>query len=239
MSEINKLTAIVLETKDYKEKDKLVTLFSLESGIVNAVMKSVKGSNAKLKSAKEPFCFGEYLISEKKGFNTITSVNILDTFFDLTKDYDKYIYGCNILLSIKNLSNYGEVSKELFITTIKALKMLCYEKVSSDYVMIKFLLDAFIISGYGITYKECNSCGGNSIKKYFDYSIGAFVCNNCKTENSSEIEPAVFNALRIINDMSYEKLSNLKLANGSEKKALDLLYFNYKMRFGKSLTNLD
>ena len=52
MSE-TKVKAIVLGGMDYKEKDKLINLFTLEKGIVTVVFKSVKNPNAKLKSAKE------------------------------------------------------------------------------------------------------------------------------------------------------------------------------------------
>ena len=43
--EDTKVKAIVLDSKDYKDKDKLVTLFTLENGLVSAVAKSVKSSN--------------------------------------------------------------------------------------------------------------------------------------------------------------------------------------------------
>ena len=65
MSE-TKVKAIVLGGIDYKEKDKLVNLFTLEKGIVTVVFKSVKSPNAKLKSAKEMFSFGDFIYVEGK-----------------------------------------------------------------------------------------------------------------------------------------------------------------------------
>ena len=81
-----KIKAIVLSSVDYKEKDKLVTLFSLENGVVTAT----------LKFAKEPFCFGDFYISAK----TITNVDVEDSFYDLTKDIDKFYVACAILETI-------------------------------------------------------------------------------------------------------------------------------------------
>ena len=43
-----KVRAIVLGGIDYKEKDKLINLFTLEHGIVSVVFRGVKASNAKL-----------------------------------------------------------------------------------------------------------------------------------------------------------------------------------------------
>lgn len=239
MGEITKLTALVLDAKDYKEKDKLLTLFSAEMGVVNVLIKGVKGSNAKLKSAKEPFCFGEFLVTQRGGFFVVTTVNIIDTFFEITKDYTKYIYGCNILVSDKHVCKIGEINTNLFVLSLKAIKALCYESVKPEYVMIKFLIDLFTLCGYGLDFKRCNSCNGTSIKKYFDFFQGSFVCNNCKSSQSEEVESVVFNALRILSDIDYEKLSNIKLSKGSEKKALKLLLDNFENRFEKALVYLD
>ena len=57
-----KVKALVLSEKDSKEKDKLVTLFSLEEGKLFVYFRGVKGDKAKLKAAKELFTFGEFVI---------------------------------------------------------------------------------------------------------------------------------------------------------------------------------
>ena len=92
-----KVKALVLGGTNVKEKDKLITLFTLENGKISASMKGVRGDKAKLKSAKEPFCFGDFIIEEGKAGYIITTVDIIDNFFELTKNIDKYYEGCAIL----------------------------------------------------------------------------------------------------------------------------------------------
>ena len=59
------VNAIVLKTVDYKDNDKILTLYSLEKGIITAGIKGVKKSGAKLKFASEPFAFCEYVLAQK------------------------------------------------------------------------------------------------------------------------------------------------------------------------------
>ena len=96
-----KVKAIVLSSIDYKEKDKLVTLFTIENGVMQAIMKSVKSDKAKMRFAKEPFCFGEYLIAMPS--KIITNVEVEDNFYVLTKDIDKFYLACAILETVKTV----------------------------------------------------------------------------------------------------------------------------------------
>ena len=43
-----KVTGIVLGNIDYKENDKLVTIYSLELGVINAQLRGVKQAKSKL-----------------------------------------------------------------------------------------------------------------------------------------------------------------------------------------------
>ena len=49
------INAIVLKSVDYKDNDKILTLYSPEKGKITAGIKGVKKSGAKLKFASEPF----------------------------------------------------------------------------------------------------------------------------------------------------------------------------------------
>ena len=63
-----RLKGIVISAKDFKEADKLLTLFTLEKGIVYAKLVGVKKPNAKLKPAKEIFCFADFDVVSKGEF---------------------------------------------------------------------------------------------------------------------------------------------------------------------------
>ena len=123
-----KVKAIVLKGQNTKEKDKNILLFSLEEGKFWATLKGVRGEKAKMKYAKEPFCFGDFVIEEGKNSKIVTSVDIIEPFDSLSQDIDKYFEG-NALLEIINSLNFDE-SAPIFINLIKALKILTFHNVS-------------------------------------------------------------------------------------------------------------
>lgn len=234
MSE-TKVKAIVLGNADYKEKDKLVNLFTLEKGIITVVFKSVKSPNAKLKSAKEIFSFGDFIYVEGK-FNTVTSADIISTFYDITKDIKKYYTACAILTVVKTVLPVGEVNVALFIDTLKCLNLLANNNINSYYVLNKFLIRIFEGFGYKFTLNACNNCGERFLNhRFMNLTYGDITCFNCKTGIHKEITSGEYSALRILSLTDYDALLTLKLSNGIEKQVFDLLNLYFEKRFGKKL----
>ena len=228
-----KVKAIVLKAIDYKEKDKLLTLYSLEQGKMVCSMRGVKAPKAKLKFAKEPFCFGEFVIENTKGNNVVTQVEVIDNFFDITKDLDKFYEGCAILDVVNKLST-DQSDPALFIEIIKALKCLCYEKVKKYYVFDKFLLKIFENFGYYFLSQKCSSCGYDlDDDRYFNLDVGEFVCRHCKNDLCLKISNACFIGLRILSQTDYERLSSLRLGGNAEIDIYNLLDKNFEWRFNK------
>lgn len=228
-----KVKAIVLGGTNVKEKDRIIQLFTLEKGKISASMKGVRGDKAKLKSAKEPFCFGEFIIEEGKNSNIITSVDITDNFYDLTQDIDKYYEGCAMLDVINKVAL--EPNPQLFIELIKALKTLCYDKAKKFYVIDKFLISIFTAMGYDFLTEKCSSCGGKLSNKYFNLEIGEIVCPACKTNLSIPISNTCFSAMRVLNNTDYDKLSTLKIGGSGEAQAYNLFCQNFEWRTGLKL----
>jgi len=84
--------AIVIKATDYKESDRIITLFSAEEGKTSAVMRGVKKKDAKMKFAGQLFNYGEYEIIMPSG--TVSGCNQKDSFFSLTSDYEAFLAAC-------------------------------------------------------------------------------------------------------------------------------------------------
>ena len=230
-----KVKAIVLGGVDYKEKDKLVNLFTLEKGIITVVFKSIKNPNAKLKSAKEIFSFGDFVYVEGK-YNTVTSADIISTFYEVTKDIQKYYSACAVLNIVKTVLPIGEANVPLFVDTLKCLNMLAYANVNSYYILNKFLIRIFEGFGYEFALNACNNCGEKFLNhRFMNLTYGDITCYNCKTGIYKEITSGEYSALRLLSLTDYDSLSTLKLTKGIERQVFELLNLNFEKRFGKKL----
>lgn len=231
-----KVKAIVIRAANVKDKDKLLHLYSLEQGKMIVSMRGVRGDKAKLKSAKEIFCFGEFIIETAKNANIVTSVSIIDNFYDLSKNIEKYYEACAILDIVDRVAK--ESDPQLFITIIKALKTLCYEDVKKFYVIDKFLLDIFCAMGCNFITDKCSSCGATLGSRYLNLDIGELVCPACKTSSCISVSDACYSALRILSSTPYDKLTSLKFGGMGEAQAFNLLSRNYEWRTGYTLINM-
>ena len=131
-----KLNAVTLRAVDYGESDKILTLFSLEKGVVSAVAKGVKKDKAKLKFVAEPFCFSELLISEKQGRRSITGASCHKSYFKLCQNLNSYFSACVVSEFISNF--FKDSEEDIFTSLILTLEnMLKGISLSS---LVKFIL---------------------------------------------------------------------------------------------------
>lgn len=232
-----KVQAIVIKTADRKEKDKNILLFSIEKGKTWATLKGVKGASAKMKIAQNLFCFGEFLLENGKFGQVVTGFSSIETFHEIGDDPDRYFEGIGLLEVVNGLefSGVGE-RKAVFVLLLRCLKSLCFEEVSQGLVLDKFLIELFKIYGFPINTEKCSCCGARTIEKfYFDYQSGELVCGNCKGFGSEELAKTTYSALKILSNCDLEKLSTLKLAEGSELGLLRVLVKNFESHFERNL----
>ena len=229
------LKAIVIRGNNIKEKDKNILLFSLEQGKVWVTFKGVRGDKAKMKYAKEQFCFGDYIIEEGKINNVVTGVDIIEDFNEIAKDIDKYFEGNAMLEVVQKLCFEGARERyEVFMSLINGLKILAFHKVTHLAVLLKFLLNIFEIYGMKLYSEKCSCCGGDFHDNiYINHQVGELVCSSCKTFQCEQISKGEYNLIRLLSSLSYEKLPNFPEEVG--QKTLKLLVKNFYNRFSENL----
>ena len=182
-----KVNAIVTRAIDYKDNDKILTLYSLEKGKITANIKGVKKPKAKLKFASEPFCFAEFILAEKNGRYTVIGASYIDSFYNLRLNLLKYYLSACVADVVNGLIEDNAEDSALFSLTIKTIKNICYaenEKTSLAY----YLHHVAERLGYGINNTLCSTCGAFiNGRVFFNYQDADFSCEDCRTQNYSEI----------------------------------------------------
>lgn len=230
-----KIKAIVIGNKDYKEKDMLVTLFSLEEGIITVTFKGVKKPNAKLKAGKEIFSFGDFIYTKGKT-NVVTSAEIINSFYDLTKNIKNYYTACNIIKIIKTVLMQGEKSPALFVDTLKCFDLLCDNSISNVCILNKFLIRVFEGFGYRFNLNKCSTCGNTFINhRFMNLRYGDITCYSCRVGEVIEISAGVYSALRLLSQTEYSNLKTLTISSNLMQEVLDILHKNFIFRFGQKL----
>ncbi len=233
----DKIRGVVIESHDSKDSDKDVLLFTLQNGKIWATLVGVRKEKAKLKVAKQTFCFADFFIETKGSKNIITSIDVIETFSGLSQDLNKYYEACGICEIVKKSMPYGFADSTLFLIFVKALKNICYSKTIFKYTITKFLLDIFKFTGYGLDNEFCHNCGAKIIDfRYIDFKVGDLVCSKCKSFYHKRVSKAEFAIMRIFSYTPYEKLETVKIDKEPLQSLLNVLVQNYEERYSVALS---
>lgn len=214
-----KTDAIVLKTVDYKDNDKILTLFSPTLGRITAGAKGVKKPKAKLSFAAQPFCFAEYVLAEKGGRYTMTGAYLHESFFSLRYDIVRFYAACAMAEVCLTVLYENESHEGLFIALIEGLKALSLAEEDAAEAVIAFMLVALRESGYPVDLSYEEECDGDIGEKlWFDFSDGKFAPFD-RCERGERASVSTYHTLRKCAGLNYdeEKLS------GGNKRALRLL----------------
>ena len=213
-----KTEGIVLRATDYKENDKLLTLFTPSLGKITAGIRGVRKANAKLNFAAQPFAFCEYVLAERGGRYTVTGAYLHDGFFSLRSDILRFYAACTLTEVCSAIFVDGEESDGAFIALAEGLKGLALAQNDPADALLTFLLSVLLEVGYMIDLDGCGLCGGEmkgAIK--FDFSAGHFLCESC--EGGVRASEETYETMRRCAGLTYRK----EHTAGGRKRALRLL----------------
>jgi len=210
-----KYNAICIRSVLWRESDKLVTLFTLENGKVDCVVRGAMSPKSKWRFAAEPFSFCEYVLKERAGKKTLAEATQIDGFFDIRYDIDR-LYCASVVIEFIRQNVFEEMKcYDLFLITLNAMKAI--EKGAYPHAaLIAFLSKAFAELGYEAKWGSCSRCGSdNFTKAYYDFDAGAPVCEKCADTNVVEMRPSTLNYLKTACQEPFENLKNSDLSTYS------------------------
>ena len=214
-----KTDAIVLQTIDYKENDKILTLFSPTMGRLTAGIRGVKKPTAKLAFSAQPFCFAEYVLAEKGGRYTVTGAYLHESFFSLRYDIVRFYAACAAAEVCLSILFENERYDGLFIGLVECLKALSLAEDDVADALIGFMLIALRESGYSLDLgflEECDGDIGETL--WFDFADGRFTTlDRCSQGERASV--STYHTLRKCAGLTYSEAALL----GGRKRALRLL----------------
>ena len=214
-----KTKGIVIKATDFKDSDKIVTIFSADFGIIKARARGVKKAKAKLAFAVQPFALCEFLLIEKGGFFTVINATSIDQFFDLTADFDKYVFCLAALEVCQKTIKENDANKDLFLLLLNLLKIACYDDVSPMIVFIKFMFEALKFLGFGMALSSCACCDGKLQDKLFafSYDYNGLLCAKCSNRNEYlQLTAGEYAILKNVDMTDVSHLGNLKFLSRND-----------------------
>ena len=229
-----KTEAIVLQSIDYKDNDKLLTLFSPSLGRITAGIRGVKKPKAKLAFSAQPFCFAEYILAEKGGRYTVTNAYLHESFFALRYDIVRFYAACALAEICLAILYENETYEGLFVALIEGLKALALDDGDPAEAVLGFTLVALRESGYPLDLSFFEECGGDIGERlWFDFADGKFTTfDRCTQGERASV--STYHTLRKCAGLTYTE----DALEGGRKRALRLVKAYLSEKTESKLENL-
>lgn len=177
MAESRIVNAIVLRAVNYRDFDRMLTLFTREGGKLSASARGAHRQKSALSAASTQFCTGEYVLDEKNGKYTVKSCMLDEAYYPLREDAVRLAYASALTQVCEEIVQPEEAAQELYDTLLRALAYLAYDKEhAAENIVLPFLMRAMVLSGHGAMLTRCAACGGRIEDARFDETAGGVIC---------------------------------------------------------------
>ena len=186
--------ALVLRRADYKDYDRMVTLFTPEYGRIDAIARGCRRSKSPLTNATEPFAYGEYQLYLRKDRYTVNQVSVRQNHLKLTERYEYFLHGAYWLRLLEAAVMPEAPAEGLFLITLKALAYLSYSDLPPELLTMAFEMHLMAQLGLQPRVDSCLLCGRRlEGEAHFDAILGGAICTRCASDS-----PVISNGARRI-----------------------------------------
>lgn len=237
---IIKTRAIVIKNQDYKENDKLVTIFSETHGKINIIVRGAK----KVKNSKLPltlpFSFCDYVLFKGKTMMTLNEGSIIESFQDFLKDLETVTYTTYILELIDIVLVEEEPNYNLFKDAATIFYFIKNNVVPIEILIAYFELRVLKNTGFNFNFDRCSICRKKIISSnYFSFSNGGGVCSSCTKENGLYISYETYSLIKYISTLSIQELVKINFNEKVKNESKKLLSFIIQNSFDKKPKSLE
>ncbi len=180
-------TAIVLRHVNYRDNDRMVTLFSPSRGRVDAVIRNCRKPKSHNLNSGELFALGDYMLVENGGRTTVTSVHLIESFYPLRENYERLTCGTYLLSLTEAVIEPEPERQELFMLLLHTLSRLAFSDQPWRPLLAGFLLHFAACEGFRPRLNHCVFCGAETGEKgpfCFDPEEGGLCCGSCHEKRS-------------------------------------------------------
>jgi DNA repair protein RecO (recombination protein O) len=216
------LECIVLKFINFKDSDKIFTLFAKDIGKISAGAPGVRKISSKRGGNLDSLNHITVGIStSKNGFNTITEVKTINSFRGLKKRLKDSVRGFYIAELVHKLMEEGQENNEVFDLLVTSLERLGAGGIEVARVVNEFEVSLMELLGYAMYLDRCAKCSRKFSEDWeyvkFNPSHGGFICDKCSLSG----EKIDKETARVLN--SYVKKQVKRYFNKESYKQADVL----------------
>ena len=206
------MLAIVLERRDFREFDQIITLLTLEQGKITVLARGLKKITAKNASALEPSSLIEVEIVPGKEIAHLIKSQVIEIFASLRHDLKKIAHASTVLRLVDRLIKGEEPDARIFELVRSFLFFIESSSAPAPGTIAGLVLKLVSELGFTPILDRCVLCGvplPPQATYVFDLGGGGVICQAC-------VEQKKFAEHQLVGNVSATTLDRLKFFLSAE-----------------------
>lgn len=147
MKALIKTRGVILKVMDFKERDKLVFLFTQELGKVTVIAKGVRSAKGRFQAATQPMMLCDFVLFPGKSIHQLNEISVVHGFPYIKTDFDRITYGSYFLELADIAMADQEVNERFFIDFVKSLYLLDQPDMQLEQLARAFEMKTLVRTG--------------------------------------------------------------------------------------------
>lgn len=153
-------TGIVTRYVNYRENDRILSIFTIDHGRIDAKARGCRRPASPLLPAAQPFVYGEFELFAGRDKYTVNQCAVEESFFPIREDIDRFAVGSAMLQLAHEAVQEREPNRPLFSLLYHALSFLAYaEPLDPVDLFLCYLLRYLNTIGYCPAVTSCAAAG--------------------------------------------------------------------------------
>lgn len=175
---LTEVKGVVLRVVDFKESDRLLTVYTEEMGLITAMAKGARSLKSRKMASTQQLCYSSFVLFGEGDKLYIKEASLIESFYSIRDSLDGLALSMYVAEVVSDVAT-AEGDAELLRLTLNTLYAI--SKGSYDTALIKGAFETRLLSilGFMPELRSCKRCGCESGEFFFDIMAAALECKEC------------------------------------------------------------
>jgi DNA repair protein RecO (recombination protein O) len=222
--------AVVLRRRDFRDADRILTLFTPNYGKLEVIAKGVRKTTSRKAGHLELFSHSALMVAQARTWDIVTEVVGIESFPSIRTDLDKISHAAYIGELIDCFSESDDENQPLWELLILTLQELDALAVPETHYLLQHWFELHLLSlvGFQPELFQCLNCGEElqPVTNFISLVDGGVLCPNCGRgqRNLETIDADVLKVLRFIQSRHWSAVRQVNVRPHILRQVGNLLY---------------
>ena len=234
--------AIVLKRSNFGEADRLLTLYTRESGKLRAIAKGARKPQSRKTGHVELFMRSRFMLAEGRALHIITQAEMIDAYPALREDLVRTTYASYLVELLDRFTVEEDTNQDIYHLLSSALGWL----EDADDIRLPtrtYELRLLGLTGFQPQLFQCVSCDEpiQEQDQFFSAESGGLLCPDCRHADRSArpISAISVKVLRYLQTRSWDTVKTLQLKRPLHTELETIMHYYLTYILERSLKSVD